>query len=220
MKGCLLVFLFVPSLLFSQKKVHAQYGFNLNNGFALIEPSRTNPEIKGLRAISYGLYAGIITQLDSNYLLQCGLRFGNEKSRLELSYQDNFYFYHYYNNVLSLLLAPGLKLSERHRVFLTLNLSRVFENHADGSGSRYSNNKVYNYQVGGNLLQTAWDFRPGLKWEYKLFPAKQTALIVGIEPSFIARKVALRIPNSNPNLSDQFYYANYQFVLLYAGFSF
>ncbi len=122
--------------------------------------------------------------------------------------------------MLSLLFAPGLKLSERHRVFLTLNLSRVFENHFEGSGSRSNNKKVYNYQIGGNLLQTAWDFRPGLKWEYTLFPAKQTTFCIGIEPSLIARKVALRIPNANPNLSDQFYYANYQFVLFYTGFSF
>ncbi len=81
MKKSLFLFLVVPSILFSQKKVHTQYGFYVNNGFACMEPSRTNPEIKGLRAISYGLYAGMIAQLDSNYLLQCGLRYTNEKKQ-------------------------------------------------------------------------------------------------------------------------------------------
>ena len=194
-----------------------------NDGLSQVNSKLSPPGVNGLRAICYYVSAGFITNDNNNhsFTFYCGLRYGKEKSRFEFPLGNGDYiYYHYFNRTLSLIAAPGLKINTRQKLFLTLNLTRIYQSNEEGSGIRSTTNGNYVYEIGGNLLANSWDFRPGLKWQVKLLPQKKLLFELGIEPCLIQRKVQMTIKNPYNTLPPSVNYVNYNLVLVYAGFQF
>src|SRR5207253_8497093 len=104
---------------------------------------------------------------------------------------ENYQYYHLRNNTLALSFSPGLILAPNHRIYLTLNLVRVFSSYVEGGGVTQTRKSGYQYTYGRNLIDDTWDLRPGIKYQFKPFHKKHFAAEIGFEPSLARRKALL-----------------------------
>jgi hypothetical protein len=219
-KNFILSFFICPLLLFSQSKLKPFYGVYLNNGFTEPLPSEDARGTKGLRAISYYLSAGAVAGIDSFFVCSAALRFGTERSRIEKELApDNYSYYHLRNNTLALCVAPGLVLHPNHRIFLTLSIVRIFSSYVEGGGITQTRNSGYQFTYGKDLMDDRWDFRPGIKYQFKPFRAKHFAAEIGFEPSFVRRQVLLPKKLISGSTSE-FYEVSYDYSVLYFGITY
>jgi len=221
MKTLVYLFLLLPFLFFAQrKKLKPLFGLSLNSGVEKINQQDKNLEIKKNNSIGCYVSIGLNLYNDSTYIFYTGLKYGRENSRFSILSGDAKLQFRTANRPLCFIFAPGVHINQRHSLFLVLSVVRVLQANSGGGGGGSAGGKDYYYEYIDNLPQNSWDFRPGLKWQFKPKAEKKFTFELGFEPSLITRKLEMKKRNPYSNIPEADYHASYDVILFYCGLQF
>lgn len=221
-KTCLQLFFFLPLLCPAQSRIRPLYGFNANNGIEHVV--NKSPELKtnNARALGFYFHLGLQKEIDSMFVLQACIRYGHEKSRFEvyrngILIKDHYYFL---NRTIVLFFSPGLVITKRQKLFLTVGLGGFYPSNASGSGSTATRFTQRSYTYAIHLNRNLMDYRLGLKWQIKPNPRKKLNVEFGTETSWVEHQSFIEIRSGNNNSAPEFYKLNFSVLLLSLGITF
>jgi len=212
------VILFYACLSFAQKKNSFIYGAAINSCLEEVESNDPAITLSDSRALGIFVTAGWQKLIDSNYVIHTSLRYGVERSLFNVKrngtpLQERYYFS---NQSLMLIVAPGLIINNRQRIFVTLGIGRFYQNGGGGGGVRAG--RAYTYIQKNEL--NAFDYRLGLKWQLKLLKDKQTRMELGVETSDIQRQGFIVVNSTYNNRPNSAYKVAYNVLIFYLGLMF
>lgn len=220
-KTCLQLF-FLPLLCLSQARIWPLYGFNVNNGIEHVV--NKSPELKtdNARALGFYFHLGLQKEIDSMFVLQACIRYGQEKSRFEvyrngILIKDHYYFL---NRTIMLFFSPGLVVTKRQKLFLTMGLGGFYPSNVSGSGSTATRFTQRSYTYAVRLNRNLMDYRLGLKWQVKPNPRKKLNVEFGTETSWIEHQSIIEITSGYNNSVPELHKLNFSVLLVYLGITF
>ena len=219
MKNLLYILLICPCFLIAQK-LKPILGFSFNSGLEKVEPVQKALDVVKVNSFGYYVSLGFNLSHDSTFLFYSGIRFGLENSRFLISSENRNYEFRTTNLPLTFIFAPGVRLSKRQSLFLTLGICRVLQANNGGGGGGSRKGKEYTYIYADNLPPNSWDFRPGIKYQVKPRFEKKLAFEFGVEPSLLTRTLDMELKNTNPNLPSKIVTIHYDLILFYLGVQF
>jgi hypothetical protein len=212
---CLLL---LPCLLQAQRTGRFTYGAALNGCKEEIISSAPGVSLSNARAIGFHMNAGWQTIIDTHFVFYTGLRYGIEKSLFDVIRhgKDISEYYYFRNQNVIFVFAPGLVINNRQKLFATIGIGRIYQSNVGGSGVR--GGRAYTF--GDNETENQFDYRLGMRWQYKLFKEKRIVLEVGTEMSNVQRHGKIVVKNGYNTRPDESYKINYSVLIFYTGFMF
>lgn len=202
---------------YSQKKIKLQYGFSLNDGRSeQLYKKKNGISAKGINAFGYYLHFGAKTINLGYFECYAGIRYGSEKNRFIVHSPGNRSdLLHYFkNNSFSLIVAPGIFLNRRQKLFITLALTRVLRG-GGGGGEKSFGKRSYVYEY--SSIDPHWDFRPGLKWQIKLSREKDRFLELGVEVPLVFHIGQVNLNYDIYQAAPKYADLSYRATFFYAG---